>query len=103
MTKYKPADFADDETSSMGSIQIGESNAASAQSPGSTLHVRFENPGSNHQPNHLHHQIHYSNNLAYLHSLVSIHIYIIRVCCEEIHAPGHREQHHLILCLWRSR
>lgn len=56
MTKYRPADFADDETSSMGSIQIGENS----NSP-SGLHVRFENPGAN---NHnLHNN---SGTLAYL-------------------------------------
>lgn len=67
MTKYRPADFADEETSSMGSIQIGEN---SNNSPG--LHVRFENPGSNH--NNLHNQIHYSGNLAYLQQMVGTEI-----------------------------
>ena len=58
MTKYRPADFADDETSSMGSIQIGES---SSNSPG--VHVRFENPNHN-----LHNQ--YSGHLPYLQHMV---------------------------------
>lgn len=60
MTKYRPADFADDETSSMGSIQIGNEN--SNNSP--NMHVRFENPGAN----NLHNQTHYS---AYLQQMVS--------------------------------
>lgn len=59
MTKYRPADFADDETSSMGSIQIGEN---SNNSPG--VHVRFENPGTNHN---LHN---HSSTLAYLQHMV---------------------------------
>lgn len=63
MTKYRPADFADDETSSMGSIQIGNEN--SNNSP--NMHVRFENPGAN----NLHNQMHYSGNLAYLQQMVS--------------------------------
>lgn len=65
MTKYRPADFADDETSSMGSIQIG-GDGNSNNSPG--VHVRFENAGATHN---LHNQTHYSGRWSYLQQLVS--------------------------------
>lgn len=64
MTKYKPADFVDDETSSMGSVQINDS--LNASSPGS-VHVRFQNPSLNHTTSHLH----YSSNMAYLQQMVN--------------------------------
>lgn len=35
MTRYKPAEFVDEDTSSIGSVQLNESRSAS------TLHMRF--------------------------------------------------------------